>query len=145
MLLTQQPPETSLPHDIDLLIAVSDCTAFHRANIDKSRNGKDYKLIERVTYNYWTQRFAEAWVPVNFQQSSFAKVHFCTTTLDTETGQLRAGKTKLRYAVVAYDEVIKDLQGWNTLVSSSFMQRPYQILPLCPTISDGETPILETA
>lgn len=34
----------------------------------------------------------------------------------------------LRYGVVQFDDMIRDLKYWETLLTSSFMQRPHEIL-----------------
>jgi hypothetical protein len=35
---------------------------------------------------------------------------------------------KLRYGVVEYNDMIRDLQHWEALVTSSFLQRPHSVL-----------------
>lgn len=74
--------------------------------------------------------FKPAWKPINFFQRNFAKVHFNTTKVDVESGQLRSGTTELRYGVVKYNDVIDDLNNWDNLVSCTFVQRPYVLTQL---------------
>ena len=35
---------------------------------------------------------------------------------------------KIRYGVINLDDMLRDLQHWETLLVSSFMQRPYVVL-----------------
>ena len=37
-------------------------------------------------------------------------------------------KVKIRYGVISLDDMLRDLQHWETLMASSFMQRPHEIL-----------------
>ncbi len=34
----------------------------------------------------------------------------------------------MRYGVIAIDDLLRDLQHWETLLASSFMQRPHEVL-----------------
>ena len=35
---------------------------------------------------------------------------------------------KLRYGIIEIDDMLRDLQYWETLLTSSFMQRPHEVL-----------------
>ena len=35
---------------------------------------------------------------------------------------------KIRYGVIDIDDMLRDLEHWETLLTSSFMQRPHEIL-----------------
>jgi hypothetical protein len=37
-------------------------------------------------------------------------------------------QTTLRYGVIEYDDMVRDMRLWETLLSASFMQRPHEIL-----------------
>ena len=37
-------------------------------------------------------------------------------------------KLKLRYGVISLEDMLRDLQHWETLLTSSFMQRPHEVL-----------------
>lgn len=67
---------------------------------------------------------------MNIFQQNFARVHFNTTKVDIQAGQLRQGTTPLRYAIVKYDDVISDLKNWDTFVTSTYMGRPYELAQL---------------
>ena len=58
-------------------------------------------------------------------QSHFSKVYYNHTKICLETGQLRAGKTKLRYGIVQYDEALQDISNWTTLVPAYYLQKPH--------------------
>ncbi len=69
---------------------------------------------------------------VTYFQSKGAKVHFNQKTIEDPVWEsMTENKQKevsLRYGVVEYSELVKDLQTWETLLGSSFMQRPHQVL-----------------
>ena len=35
---------------------------------------------------------------------------------------------KIRYGVIDIDDMLRDLEHWETLLTSSFMQRPHEVL-----------------
>jgi hypothetical protein len=37
-------------------------------------------------------------------------------------------KVNFRYGIIELDDVMRDLEHWETLLVSSFMQRPFEIL-----------------
>lgn len=39
----------------------------------------------------------------------------------------------LRYGVIEYSDLVRDLRTWETLMSSSIMQRPYRLLSDLPS------------
>jgi hypothetical protein len=106
---------------IDLLICVDDPVAFHVANMHSGMNMKDYSMFQRFSAKLPHFYFKPLWKPINLFQRNFAKVHFNTTKVNINTGQLRTGSTKLRYGVVQYEDVIRDLNNWDNLVSSTFV------------------------
>ena len=69
---------------------------------------------------------------VTFFQDKGARVHFNYKILNDPTLlQLTNGaqsQISLRYGVVQYEDMVRDLKYWETLLSSSFMQRPHEIL-----------------
>lgn len=53
------------------------------------------------------------------------------TISDEVVEKLTHGKSQtlnIRYGIVEIDDVLRDLETWETLLVSSFMQRPYEIL-----------------
>jgi hypothetical protein len=69
---------------------------------------------------------------VNFAQKYAARVHFNYTALEDQTlprlpdGQFQ--KVNIRYGIIELDDMLRDLETWETLLVSSFMQRPFEIL-----------------
>ena len=65
-------------------------------------------------------------------QTMCARMHFNHIELDIESqekdGQVAQSKCKIRYGIINLDDMIRDLQHWETLLTSSFMQRPYEVL-----------------
>ena len=64
-------------------------------------------------------------------------MHFNELTLkDNEFAQeLSDGEhtaLKIRYGVISTEDMLRDLEHWETLLTSSFMQRPHEII-----INDG--------
>ena len=37
-------------------------------------------------------------------------------------------KATLRYGIVDYEDMLRDMNHWETLLTSSFMQRPHDVL-----------------
>lgn len=103
---------------IDCFYAVDDLKAFHKANMDK--NYKDYSYLNRMTHG----------MPAAWFQTRGARVHF------NETRGQGDKKVRFRYGIVEYADVVRDLQCWETLMTSSFMQRPHTILKIDEEISD---------
>lgn len=64
-------------------------------------------------------------------------MHFNHATLECPTFKsLTKGEKQtinLRYGIVEFADMVRDLKYWETLVASSFMQRPHEIL------TEGET------
>lgn len=53
------------------------------------------------------------------------------TIEDSQLEEVSKGSKKevnLRYGIVEYDDMLRDLEHWETLLTSSFMQRPHTIL-----------------
>eukprot|EP00347_Sterkiella_histriomuscorum_P021408 403334078 len=80
-------------------------------------NKKHYTYMNRATKNR----------VLNYFQNKGAKVHFNTIKIeDTEvidqTGKLEY--LNLRYGVIQYEDLVRDLSYWETMLVSSLMQRP---------------------
>lgn len=107
---------------MDLLLAVDDLKAFHTENLTKELNREDYTYMARLSKGR----------VVTYFQTKGAKVHFNHKTIeDPMLSELTEGKQKeisLRYGIVEYGDLIRDLRHWETLLCSSFMQRPHEIL-----------------
>jgi len=69
---------------------------------------------------------------VTFFQNKGARVHFNHTSLECPTlTKLNKGDKSminLRYGIVEFDDMVRDLKYWETLLASSFMQRPHEVL-----------------
>lgn len=98
---------------LDILVAVDDLKAFHKANL--AANKTDYTYLARMTHG----------LPVTFFQTRGARVHFNHTTLSLPDSK---EQIKIRYGVVEYADMIRDMQHWETMVTSTFMQRPFEEL-----------------
>lgn len=100
---------------LDLIIAVDDLKAFHNKNIQKDVNGKDYTYLARMT---------KGKIVTYFQQKG-ARVHFNHTSLECPTLSKITGGEKnlinLRYGIVEFEDMVRDLKYWETLLTSSFM------------------------
>lgn len=80
-------------------------------------------------YTYMAQ-WTKGWVVDKAQQHA-AKVHFNHMSLMDETLLTKKGeptKVNIRYGVIEVDDMIRDLEHWETLLVSSFMMRPHEIL-----------------
>ena len=85
-------------------------------------------------YTYMAQ-FTQCRV-VNYFQEHGAKAHFNYMTIkDQDLINKLVGKDfeqrdriQIRYGVIALDDMLRDLQHWETLLVSSFMQRPFEII-----------------
>ena len=66
---------------------------------------------------------------VTFFQNKGARVHFNHTSLECPTlTKLTKGDKNminLRYGIVEFDDMVRDLKYWATLLASIFMQRPH--------------------
>ena len=96
--------------------------AFHTENIKKEVNGKDYTYLARMTKGKI----------VTYFQKKGARVHFNHASLECPTfNKITKGEKNminLRYGIVEYEDMVRDLKYWETLLASSFMQRPHDIL-----------------
>jgi hypothetical protein len=103
-------------------LAVDDLKAFHTENLKKEWNRADYTYMARVTKGS----------VVTYFQTKGARVHFNHMTLDDPVMELMTKgenkQIKLRYGVIEYDDMVRDMRLWETLLSASFMQRPHEIL-----------------
>lgn len=95
------------PPKLDLILAVDDAKAWHKENSSTAGNKKHYTYMARFT----RMRV------VNYAQSKAAQVHFNACSVDHP----EEGKLNIRYGVINYDDLTRDLQHWETLLGSSFM------------------------
>lgn len=97
------------------MIAVEDLKEFHKQNM--ATNYRDYTYMARFTHGK----------AVTFFQTKGARVHFnFTTLLLPESNQ----SIKIRYGIVELEDLLRDLKTWETLLPSTFMQRPHTVLKL---------------
>ena len=106
---------------IDLIMAVENSRKFHEQNILKNKD--HYTFFARST----------KYKVVHKIQEFGARMHFNTTTLqnaelvkDLSDGE--QDSIKIRYGVIELDDLLRDLKLWETLLTSSFMQRPHEVL-----------------
>ena len=105
-----------------MLLAVDDLKEFHQENMKEENNRKDYTYMARITKGR----------VVTYFQDKGARVHFnYMTVADPMMEELTNGEHKeirLRYGIVQYDDMVRDLHHWETLLTASFMQRPFETL-----------------
>ena len=86
-------------------------------------NKSHYTYFARSTSGKIVQAFHKVGARMHFNHIELEKNSFVE--------QLNGGKeckTKLRYGVINMDDLMRDLEHWETLLSSSFMQRPHETL-----------------
>ena len=103
---------------MDVILAVKDVQAFHEENM--AMNKSDYTYMARFTKRK----------VVHMAQARAARIHFNSKTMpevytDSEGNHK---DIKVRYGIIEIDDVLRDLHYWETLMVSSFMQRPFQVL-----------------
>lgn len=106
---------------IDVIMAVKDPIEFHKANL--KMNKTHYTYFVRSTHGRIVHKM----------QNIGARMHFNIIRLDNndEIKVMSDGEeqsVKMRYGIISLDDMLRDLQHWETLLSSSFMQRPYEEL-----------------
>ena len=89
-------------------MAVSDLKEFHQENF--KMNKKHYPALARLLKHKY----------VTYFQERGAKVHF--NYFEHESYGW------IRYGVVEYSDLLRDLKHWETLVTSSYMHRPFNII-----------------
>ena len=102
-------------------MAVANTKDFHEENL--ARNKTHYTYFVRSTKGKI----------VHHIQDMAARMHFNHTTINSSEHiqQISNGETdrvKIRYGIIQIDDMLRDLHHWETLLSSSFMQRPYEVL-----------------
>ena len=101
-------------------MAVENSQEFHKENI--KQNKKHYTLLARSTGGK----------VVHGIQRIGARMHFNHISLENEWCKVNSGgkcdKLHLRYGVINTNDLLRDLEHWETLLTSSFMQRPHDIL-----------------
>ena len=105
-----------------MIITVDNLKEFHTENIQEEWNKEDYTYLARFTKAtpvWWLQRYG-------------ARVHFQNKEIEcpelTAQSQGNVKKVNLRYGIVAYNDMLRDLTHWESLISSTFMMRPHSIL-----------------
>mmetsp|Transcript_43497 Transcript_43497/g.31316 ORF Transcript_43497/g.31316 Transcript_43497/m.31316 type:complete len:101 (+) Transcript_43497:135-437(+) len=100
-------------------MGVKDIKEFHTENL--AMNKDHYTLMAR---------FTKAKV-VNYFSTKGARVHFNTMKIEDPEMTEMTSKPQfinVRYGVVEFDDLKRDLQFWETCLASSMMQRPGEIL-----------------
>ena len=99
---------------IDLILAVENSQEFHKENI--KRNKGHYTYFARSTSGK----------VVHGIHRIGARMHFNTICLEEnefvkEISGGKTGKVGLRYGVINMNDLLRDLEHWETLLTSSFM------------------------
>ena len=106
---------------LDVILAVADIEAFHKENLQ--RNKPHYTMMNRATRNR----------VLNYFQSRGAKVHFnygikmVDEELAEQTGEPQE-VVDVRYGVISYENLARDLEHWETMLVSTMMQRPIKTI-----------------
>jgi hypothetical protein len=97
----------------DLILGVKNLKDFHKANM--SMNKHHYTYMARMTHGK----------VVFYAQNYAARIHFNYMTLDDKSLPLLPNgdtqKVNFRYGIIELDDVMRDLEHWETLLVSSFM------------------------
>lgn len=101
---------------IDVFLATKDLKQFHKENL--AMNRQDYTVSARLTKAKL----------IHYFQNRGAKVHFNIKAYKHQTEDGRDTTTFIRYGIVDEKDLLRDLKYWETLCTSSFMQRPHLIL-----------------
>ena len=99
---------------LDVILAVNNTKEFHEQN--RELNSKHYTVMARATRNKI----------VTYFQGKGAKVHF-NYGLKFQDEDLGT-EVDVRYGVIAYDDLVRDLRHWETLMVSQIMQRPIKTI-----------------
>ena len=102
-------------------MAVENTKDFHAENL--KRNKEHYTYFVRSTRG----------LAVHKIQDFGANIHFNNITLKDnehikEMSNGEQTQAQIRYGVIAIDDMLRDLKLWETLLTSSFMQRPHEVL-----------------
>ena len=109
---------------IDLILAVENTKDFHTENL--SRNKRHYTYFVRSTYGKAVHVIQDVAARMHFNHTKIAATEHIKGLSDGEGDA--PDEINIRYGVIAYDDMLRDLQHWETLAASSFMQRPYEVL-----------------
>jgi hypothetical protein len=109
----------------DLIVAVKDLKSFHKENMAMNKN--HYTYMARMTHGK----------VVYLAQERAARIHFNHMSLKdmaelTDEAHDPDKLVNFRYGVIELEDMLRDLQHWETLMVSTFMQRPFE------TINKGE-------
>lgn len=111
-------------------MAVKDLKSFHKANM--AMNKTHYTYMARMTHGR----------VVNLAQKYAARVHFNMTQIEDQSLPKiddKPQKVNIRYGIIELDDLARDLEHWETLLVSSFMHRPFEVLE----IGDSKDLIME--
>lgn len=87
-------------------------------------------LMNKKHYTYmaqWTKGKVVHWA-----QNIAAKAHFNWMTLIDKNEDGSTNTVVYRYGIIQTDDVLRDLEHWETLLVSSFMMRPHDVLEKGP-------------
>jgi len=113
--MSQQAPQ------IDLILAVANTKEFHVENLRKNKT--HYTYFVRSTRGKVVHYIQEYGARMHFNHMKLSNIEQIKQMSNGETCSL-----DVRYGVISLDDMLRDLQHWETLLSSSFMQRPHEVL-----------------
>ncbi|CDW91227.1 UNKNOWN [Stylonychia lemnae] len=122
---------------LDIIMAVDDLKQFHQENL--AINKSHYTMMNRATKNKVLYYF----------QNKGAKVHFNYMKIqDPDVQDQKESKENMidmRYGVIQYDDLIRDLEFWETMLVSTMMQRPIKTVVQCDQVWQHQSKNLRSA
>lgn len=109
---------------IDLILAVENSQHFHEQNL--KRNKDHYTYFARTVGGRAIHKMQEYGARIHFNE--FKTDVRAAVNLSEDDESMSNGSLKIRYGVIELDDMLRDLQHWETLLTSSFMQRPHETL-----------------
>jgi translocator assembly and maintenance protein 41 len=123
---------------LDLILAVEDIREFHEAN--RVMNKKHYTMMSRSTRNKIVTYFQMKGAKVHFNYG----LKFVDEDLAERTGA-KEEQVSVRYGVIGYEDLVRDLCHWETLLVAQMMQRPIKTIVNSPQVWEHQVRNLKSA
>jgi translocator assembly and maintenance protein 41 len=115
-----QRPESKM---MDVVLVVRDSLTWHQENL--TRNPSHYSLLFRIAgadLITWCQRKVKAHIYYNVVQDTRISISSSSSNNDTDSC------TSIKYGVIEYNDLIRDLTTWNCLYVAGRMHKPIHVL-----------------
>ena len=99
---------------IDLILTVENSRQFHEENLAKNKH--HYTYFVRSTKGFIVHKIQDAAARMHFNQLTLEENEFVKEISDGEQTSL-----KIRYGVISTEDMLRDLEHWETLLTSSFL------------------------